>query len=339
MYRSFFGRRDKAWVAYGAAALLLGALACQVYTAVVFAEVMRAFGDLVQHPDRSVDGFLATMTKLLLVHLSFFVWETVINYVSRRFIWNWRKAITIDYIGRWNGKAGGLEGSSQRLTDAVNNFTTLALAMCMPIARAVMVMIAFLPMLWEVSREFDVRILGHQIPGILLWAAVLFSGFGTLVSWLVGSPLPRLEAQVQIDEARLRSELEAVHWEDHNHHLEGPQDLVPAKVLVTRPLHRSYRRLHTYLLGFDIWFGIYKQAWGFLPVFLLGLFVIAGTASYGAMMQAMAALNEANQSLSVFSSLMTTYTKFRSFAERLMEMELNLDATTTAAEPAAKDGR
>lgn len=331
MYHSFFGERDRAVIAYGGAGLLLLVLFLQVQTAVAFAEIMHEFGNLVQYPGASTESFMNAMGRLALVHFLFFVYETALNYLSRRYVWHWRKAITLDYMRRWNPQAGSLEGASQRLTDAVNNFTLLALTMSMPVARALMVVFAFMPMLWEVSKEFEVRVFGHEIPGILLWAAVSFSGIGALISWLVGAVLPRLEGQVQIHEARFRTELEAVQWGDHSHQAEGPQDLVPAKIVFAANMNRSYRRLHNYLFGFDVWFGLYKQAWGFLPVFLLGLFVISGASSYGAMMQAMAALNEANQSLSVFSSLMTTFTKFQSYAQRLAELEAKLEPPRRSA--------
>jgi len=334
MFQSFFGKlgdRRQLGIAYGGPLVLVLTLYIQVQAAVAFAETMNIFGNLVQNAHTITvnhapitEKYLSVVLDLLGIYLWFFFCETAINYVTRRYQWYWREAITLAYIERWNQRAAAMEGSSQILADAVNNFTQLALTLFTPIVRSALVMFAFLPMLWDVSRQFDIAILGVHIPGILLWVSFLFSGFGTFISWKVGATLPNQEWQVQKYEARFRSEVEAAQFgtrseEQRDHEMEVSRTLFEGK------LNKSYRKLHNYLLSFDLWFNFYKQAWGFLPLTVLGLFVISGATSYGAMMQAMSALNEASGSMSIFSSLMTTYTKYQSYVQRLSDLEYELD--------------
>lgn len=333
MYRSFFGSTTgtrQRLIAFGGPVLLFVFLVIQVQSAVAFANMMNVFGNLVQSANTTAEHYLPVALKLLLIYFWFFLCETAINYITRRYQWHWRQAVTLAYIRRWNEQAATMEGSSQILADAVNNFTQLALTLFTPVVRSALVLVFFFPMLWEVSKSFDVAIFGWHVPGVLLWVSIIFSGLGTFISWKVGATLPTQEWQIQKYEARFRSRVEAAQFVPHTPQKLG-QDMKGAEELFDVKINFSYRALHRYLLKFDIWFHFYKQSWGFLPLTLLGLFVISGTTSYGAMMQAMSALNETSGSLSIFSSLMTTFTKFKSYVQRLEDLEAVLEPPATMA--------
>jgi peptide/bleomycin uptake transporter len=77
---------------------------------------------------------------------------------------------------------------------------------------ALMTLIAFLPILWELSKKVsEIPVIG-QVDHALVYVAVLFALLGTVVLAAVGIKLPGLEFNNQRVEAAYRKEL--VHAED-----------------------------------------------------------------------------------------------------------------------------
>ena len=72
----------------------------------------------------------------------------------------------------------------------------------MQVAEAVMTLIAFIPVLWALSKGVGIEYL-KDIPGSLVWIALTVSLGGTAISWIVGKKLPGLEYNNQKVEAAL----------------------------------------------------------------------------------------------------------------------------------------
>ena len=121
---------------------------------------------------------------------------------------------------------------------------------------SVLTLIAFLPVLVKLSADItDLPLIGH-VPYPLVWAAVIWSVFGTGLLALIGIRLPGIEFANQRVEAAYRKEL--VLGEDDptranpptlKHAVRrNPQQLFPAlfelPVLQRRPHHLSANRQH-----------------------------------------------------------------------------------------------
>ncbi len=348
MFRSFFCDTRRAWIAYGGAFLLVMLMVLHVGTSYLYAEMMNVFGEVLQRgaesdsvhqylhtivyyagtfvPLLSVDTanrFISdqsiTLTGLygivmygfIPVPILYWILNNGIQYASDRYVWYWREAITMHYIQRWNVRSAKLEGSSQRIHEAANNFASSMLDICRPIVRSALALFAFVPMLWALSKEFENYC---HVPGILLWTAILFSVFGTLVSLRVGRRLPQCECVVQQNEGHFRSKLESI-----NRGRSGGTIYDTATLFEN--LSTSCKRLHRQRLKFNLWLVFYQHVWEYIPLFLLGFLVVIGVTSFGVMMQTRNALGEAKGALSVFSDTMPIWTRLNSFVQRLNELE------------------
>ena len=79
----------------------------------------------------------------------------------------WREAITFDYVPRWRSVQQEIEGASQRIQEDCNRFARIVESLGLQIVRAVMTLIAFIPVLYGLSDKVDVPVL-RDIEGSLV---------------------------------------------------------------------------------------------------------------------------------------------------------------------------
>ena len=75
--------------------------------------------------------------------------------------------------------------------------------------QATVLLVSFVGVLWSLSSGFVFHVWGPSfaIPGYMVWAAVLYAGTASWLSWLVGRPLIRLNGDRYAREAELRFSL------------------------------------------------------------------------------------------------------------------------------------
>ena len=77
-------------------------------------------------------------------------------------------------------------------------------------------------MLWAISEGFVFHYDGRSfaIPGYMVWAALAYAGVASGISWLLGRPLIRLNADHYAREADMRASLVRAS-DGHRRHLRG----------------------------------------------------------------------------------------------------------------------
>ena len=63
--------------------------------------------------------------------------------------------MTFSYIPRWRAVDGEIEGASQRLQEDCNRWARIIESLGLQVVRAVMTLIAFIPILWGFSDKVD----------------------------------------------------------------------------------------------------------------------------------------------------------------------------------------
>ena len=86
------------------------------------------------------------------------------------------------------------------------NFAKIVESLGLQIVRAIMLLIAFLPILWGLSSNVVIPFF-KDISGSLVWVSLVASLGGLIISWIVGIKLPGLEYNNQKVEAAFRKEL------------------------------------------------------------------------------------------------------------------------------------
>ena len=115
-----------------------------------------------------------------------------------------------------------------------------------------MVLVAFLPILFELSKHVPELPIVGEVKHSLVWASIIWAIFGTVLLMVVGSKLPGLEFNNQKVEAAYRKEL--VYGEDHADRAQ-PATLVE---LFSR-VRKNYFRLYFHYAYFNLVATWYRQ--------------------------------------------------------------------------------
>lgn len=319
MLSSFYLSRKWALSAYGIGLFLFGLLYSQVYMSVLLNEWYGEFYNLMQAaPDNAtIEEFWALIlhfTKIVSVYVPIAV---LTSYVTRIYAFRWRQAMTFYYIPWWQKVGEEIEGASQRIQEDTYRFARIVESLGLQVARAIMTLIAFLPVLWGLSTNITLPIFGN-IQGSLVWVALIFSLGGMAISWFVGIKLPGLEYNNQKVEAAFRKEL--VYGEDDKLNHAQQETLIQ----LFTGIRINYHRLFLHYGYFDLWVTVYGQFMIIVPALLVGPSIITGAVALGVFMQANNAFDKVHGSFALFIENWTTITELRSIVKRLREFEDNL---------------
>jgi peptide/bleomycin uptake transporter len=318
MFRSFFKSREwYAW-AYGGGAFLLLALFVQVELTVKINEWYGGFYNILQKAtEHEVSEFWEQMLIFVKIAFPYVLIATVTSYFTRIYAFKWREAMTFSYVTRWQMVDEEVEGASQRIQEDIYRFARIVESLGLQVIRALMTLIAFLPILWGLSKGVDLDYI-KDVPGSLVWVALLVSVGGLLISWFVGIKLPGLEYNNQKVEAAFRKEL--VYAEDDKINFGKTETIVELFV----GLKFNYNRLFLHYGYFDIWVNFFEQLMVIVPYLIMGPGLFSGLITLGVLVQVSNAFSKVRESFSIFISNWTTITELRSIHKRLREFEVNI---------------
>lgn len=320
MLRTFFGSRRWFLWAYGGGLMLLCSLYAQVQMTVLINDWYGRFYDMLGEVSKhNVDEFWSELWRFFHVAIPYCILATVTGYFTRLYAFAWREAITMDYLPRWRNVEVEIEGASQRIQEDAARFAKVVESLGLQVVRAIMVLIAFTPVLWKLSAHIPLPYFG-AVEGSLVWVALCTSLGGMLISWLVGIKLPGLEYNNQRVEARFRKEL--VYGEDDKVRYAS----LPTLLELFTGVRLNYRRLFLHYGYFDLWSNLYGQTMVLVPFILAGpnLFLATGAITLGVLMKIGNAFDKVHNSFSLFIDNWTTVTELRSIWKRLHEFEANI---------------
>lgn len=332
MFRSFFLSRQWAMWAWPGAALIFLGTWYQVQIDVKINDWFGGFYDLVQKAlgkpgEVTIEeffGFLLTFGELagtyvlLAVFLAFF---------TKHWVFRWRHAMNDFYMSHWPSLRN-IEGASQRVQEDTKRFATIMETLGSNMMDSLMTLVAFLPILWTLSKKVsEVPILG-AVDHALVYVAVLFALFGTAVLAMVGIKLPGLEYNNQRVEAAYRKEL--VHAEDDP--ARGAEPIV--KDLFSH-VRTNYFRLFFHYMYFDVAKFTYLQFGVLVPYIALAPTVVAGAITLGVMQQIVRAFGRVEMSFQFLVRSWSTIVELISVYKRLRAFEATIG--TLEASPAVTD--
>ena len=319
MIRAFFGTKKWALWAWGGLALLLTSLYIQVYMSVLFNEWYGRFYDMMQSVEKyTLADFNDSLWYFMYIAMVFVVLGTFTNWFTRKYSLAWREAMTFDYIPQWINVTDEIEGASQRIQEDAYRFARLVESLGLQVVRAIMTLVAFLPILWQLGKNIDVPFIGTGA-GNLVWAALIVSVGGMGISWLVGWYLPGLEYNNQKVEAAFRKEL--VLGEDDK----KSYCSIPILTELFTGIKFNYNRLFTHYGYFDLWVFSYDQFMVIVPYLIAGPALFSTAITLGTVVQISNAFQKVHGSFSLFIHNWTTVTELRSIHKRLHEFQANLD--------------
>jgi peptide/bleomycin uptake transporter len=266
---------------------------------------------------------IATVAIVVTVLTRFFV---------SHYIFRWRTAMNHYYVANWP-RLRTIEGASQRVQEDTMRFATIMEGLGVNLISAVLTLIAFLPVLVKLSNSITELPLVGSIPYPLVFAAVIWSVFGTGALALIGIRLPGIEFFNQRVEAAYRKEL--VLGEDDPTHADPP-----TLAMLFTNIRRNYFRLYLNFLYFNVGRYVYLQTDVIFPYILLVPTIVAGKITLGILQQILAAFAEVRSSFQYLVNSWSTIVDLISIYQRLRGFEAKivgepLPSIETAAEPAS----
>jgi len=316
MIKSFFlSKKWRLW-AWGGFIFIIGSLLAQTWIDVQINEWYKGFYDLLQKPtENNISDFWNGILTFLKLAIPYVIIYTITNYFTRLYAFRWREAMTFAYMPYWKEIDAKVEGASQRIQEDCMNFAKIVESIGLQIVRALMLLIAFTPILWGLSSNVILPWL-KDINGSLVWISLITSLGGVLISWFVGYKLPGLEYNNQVVEAAFRKEL--VYGEDDRINYVQP----PTILELFSGIKFNYHRLFLHYGYFDLWVILYNQIMVIVPYIIMGPGLFAGSMTLGILIQTSSAFREVHSSFSLFINNWTRITELRSIFRRLNEFEL-----------------
>lgn len=310
----------QAWSVWGSAFILFNVW-FGVQVDVVINAWYNPFYNLIQKMVSSGGGDLNQLyfEMLTFIYIAMiYVTIAVFNlFFVSHYIFRWRTAMNEYYTAHWD-KLRHVEGASQRIQEDTMRFAKTTEDLGVTLIEAIMTLIAFLPILLQLSSHVkELPIIG-EIPHALVIAALGWAILGTFVLIVVGAKLPGLEFNNQKVEAAYRKEL--VYGEDHLNRA----DPLTLKELFSK-VRLNYFRLYFHYAYFNLVRIWYLQLDNLFGVFILAPSIAAGTITLGIMMQTLNVFGQVIKSFQYLIKSWPTIIELLSIHKRLKAFESVLD--------------
>jgi putative ATP-binding cassette transporter len=164
---------------------------------------------------------LGTFTILAVLYIINGVYRT---YFQQMLTIEWRSWMTDRYLADWLRDRAyyrlqlldrGTDNPDQRIADDLNAFVDLTLTLGLGLLSAVVTLVSFIGILWGISGA--ATFFGIEIPGYMVWVALVYAIAGTWLTHVIGRPLvginfnmQRVEADFRFSLVRLRENAEGV---------------------------------------------------------------------------------------------------------------------------------
>lgn len=308
--------RWQLWSVVGSGVILFSTY-FDVQVSVALNEWRGPFFDLVQTglggtpiEESEVYGLIWTFAKIAFLAVAASV--ATVFFVSH-YIFRWRTAMNDYYMSYWP-KARTIEGASQRVQEDTMRFADIMQGLGVALIGSVMTLFAFLPVLSDLSRSVPSLPLVGEIPNSLVWAALFWSIFGTVLLAVVGIKLPGLNFRNQRVEAAYRKEL-----------VYGEDDVRRADPITVDQLfgavRTNYFRLYWHYAYFQVFRSFYFQADNIFGYIILTPTIAAAKITLGVLQQVLTAFGQVSSSFQYLVNSWTTIIELLSIHKRLKGFE------------------
>jgi putative ATP-binding cassette transporter len=245
------------------------------------------------------------------------------NWLTEMLKLKLREGLVHDLVENWlsPGRAFRLASAGpigvnpdQRMHEDARHLTELSAALGVGLLQASILLISFVGVLWALSTDFVFHVEGRNfaIPGYMVWAAVIYSGSASFLSYWVGRSLIGRNAARYAREADLRFSLVRVNEHidaialasgeaDEARHIEID---ITAVLAAMRSLVSGLTRLTWITAGYG-WFTLVA------PILVAAPLYFAGTLTFGGLMKAAGAFIQVQSSLRWFVDNFSTLADWR----------------------------
>jgi putative ATP-binding cassette transporter len=328
-------RGEDRWAGRGLLITVIGLQLFQVWLNVRFNAWYNTFYNALQTKDW--DTFFYQLGVFSVLAAFFIVTAVYQLYLQQWLQIRWRRWLTHAYLGRWLGqgthyrmrlKGDQADNPDQRIADDIRMFINSTLDIGIALLGSIVNLASFVVILWGLSATTPLMIgsATYNIPGYLVWAALIYSIIGTWITHLVGRPLVKLNFDQQRYEADFRFSLVRLR--------ENAEEVT----LLSGEKAEEERLTHRFGSVVRNWYGIMQRTKrltfltaGYSQVAIIFPFVVVspvyffGAMTLGGLMQVASAFGQVQSSLSFFVSAYTSIADWKAVLDRLAGFENSID--------------
>ena len=321
MFRSFFlNRQWYMWSLLGSVVILVATW----YKVQLDVQINEWFGDFYNTLQQALttpnsilfEDFIFKCLTFAKIAAIYMLVAVVLEFFVRHYVFRWRTAMNHYYMGYWD-ELRHIEGAAQRVQEDTMRFARIVESLGVAFLRAVLTLIAFLPILWSMSEHVKELPWIGQVDQALVYLALLSAASGTVLLAIVGIKLPGLEFKNQRVEAAYRKEL--VLGEDQAEKADPPT----IKELYSN-IRRNYFTLYKHYLYFDVAKYSYLQFTVIVPYIAMGPTIVAGAITLGVLQQILRAFGKVEESFQILVNSWSTIVELMSIYKRLKGFELGI---------------
>jgi len=341
----YFRGSDR-WWGRGLLLVVIALQLFQVYLNIRFNAWYNTFYTALQN--KNWDVFLYQFGVFTILAVFFIVTAVYQLYLQQWLQIRWRGWLTEAYLERWltegthyrmRLRGDEADNPDQRIADDIKLFINATLDIGIALLGSFVTLISFVVILWNLSAATPLMIgnASYQIPGYLVWAALIYAIIGTWVTHLVGRPLIKLNFDQQRYEADFRFSLMRLR--------ENAEEVT---LLAGEPAE-SERLRDRFANVVTNWHGImsrtkrltfltagYNQAAIIFPFLVVSPVYFFGTLTLGGLMQISQAFSQVQSALSFFVSAYSSIADWKAVLDRLAGFEASIDWAQALGETAPR---
>jgi putative ATP-binding cassette transporter len=324
-------RSEDRWWGRGLLLVVIALQLFQVWLNVRFNAWYNTFYTALQ--DKDWDTFIYQFGVFAVLAAFFIVTAVYQLYLQQWLQIRWRGWLTEAYLGRWLAqgthyrmrlKGDEADNPDQRIADDIRLFINGTLDIGIALLGSIVTLVSFVVILWNLSAATPLMIgdASYQIPGYLVWAALIYAIVGTWVTHLVGRPLIKLNFDQQRYEADFRFSLVRLR--------ENAEEVT---LLAGEPAEEE-RLLDRFGHVVRNWYGImsrtkrltfltagYNQVAIIFPFLVVSPVYFFGALTLGGLMQIAQAFSQVQSALSFFVTAYSSIADWKAVLDRLAGFE------------------
>lgn len=289
------------------------------------------------------DAFLIGGAQFILLQLALATFTVAAFHFQQKLTLRWRRWSTRNTLQQWLQRhrylklqlnAPETDNPDQRIAEDIYLFISMSLKLSLGLMTSLVSLFSFLHILWQASSLVRLPIGGQEIiiPGLLVWAALLYSILGTGGAFWLGRALPRLnfiqqkrEADFRFSLMRLRENAEAV----AQYRGEAEEDArFNRRLSAALENFWALVKQQKVVLGYSTF---YMRTATVIPMFIMAPQFFAGAFPLGRLTQISAAFGEVHEAMAYLVRAFLEIAEWKAVVDRLMGFQKRLDSVK--AEP------
>jgi putative ATP-binding cassette transporter len=318
---------EERWTARGLLAVIVALNLGLVYINVQLNLWNNDFYNTLQNMDK--DGFFHQLAKFGVIAAAYIVVAVYQLYLNQMLQIRWRRWLTGRYLADWIGERTyyrlqltdrGTDNPDQRIADDLAAFCDKTLNLTLGLMSAVVTLISFVSILWTLSGTLSFPFNGSRIdiPGYMVWVALVYAIAGTVLTHLIGRPLiglkfnqQKFEANFRFSLVRFRENAESIAlYAGEADEIRGLQHRFADVATNWWAIMKRQKSLTWFTAG-------YNQIATIFPFVVAAPRYFAGSIQLGGLMQTASAFGQVQDALSWIVNAYTQLAEWRATVDRL----------------------